>query len=139
MIACYLLYSSKCRTQSEALQYFASQRTKDQKGVTIPSQRRYVQYFEQHLRNKNGPTCNLISNLILDRIVLSMIPDVATGEKAEDTWMGISKGQKWYCSCPNTPIWAVLLNHSSYLSPPTQHLLFETCCTHSDKRNGCHV
>ena len=149
MIACYLMFSAKCRTQSEALQFFASQRTKDQKvggystyslspfhstdvffitfssirvslrqGVTIPSQRRYVQYYEQHLRKKNGPTCNLISNLILDRIVLSMVPDVATGEKSVDTWMGISRGQKWY----QTPSLRKLFSFEAFPSPTTCHL-----------------
>jgi len=99
MIACYLLFSGKCKTSSEALQLFATNRTKDQKGVTIPSQRRYVQYFEQHLKKKNGPTCNPVANLIMDRIVLSVVPDITVGERTVDTWMGISRGQKWYAAC----------------------------------------
>ena len=33
-----------------ALQWFAAARTEDGKGVTIPSQQRYVHYFERHLR-----------------------------------------------------------------------------------------
>ena len=51
MIAAYLLYSGECKTAREALAYFGSYRTLNESGVTIPSQKRYVYYFERMLNS----------------------------------------------------------------------------------------
>ena len=45
-----MIYSGGCETANEALMFFATRRTTDKKGVTIPSQIRYVQYFHWYLR-----------------------------------------------------------------------------------------
>ncbi|EFC44365.1 predicted protein [Naegleria gruberi] len=52
MICCYLLFSQTCKTALDSLHFYGDKRTKDAKGVTIPSQRRYCYYFEQYLRNQ---------------------------------------------------------------------------------------
>ena len=48
MICVYLVHQNK--TAEQAMKFYASQRTTDNKGVTIPSQMRYVHYYEQFLR-----------------------------------------------------------------------------------------
>lgn len=42
IISCWLLHAGICSTADQALAKFAEERTDDRKGVTIPSQIRYV-------------------------------------------------------------------------------------------------
>jgi len=49
MLSCYLVHSGQCISAEEALMEFSKERTKNGKGVTIPSQMRYVHYYEQLL------------------------------------------------------------------------------------------
>ncbi|KAI1732956.1 c2 domain of PTEN tumor-suppressor protein [Ditylenchus destructor] len=51
MICAYLTYISFYKTPRQNMDYYSIVRTHNNKGVTIPSQRRYVYYFS-HLRNK---------------------------------------------------------------------------------------
>jgi phosphatidylinositol-3,4,5-trisphosphate 3-phosphatase/dual-specificity protein phosphatase PTEN len=50
MVSCYLLHSGVATSAHEALRLFGKRRTSNGKGVTIPSQMRYVHYYEQALR-----------------------------------------------------------------------------------------
>ncbi|XP_026488007.2 phosphatidylinositol 3,4,5-trisphosphate 3-phosphatase and dual-specificity protein phosphatase PTEN isoform X1 [Vanessa tameamea] len=50
MVCCYLLYSGQKATADEALKFYGIKRAHDEKGVTIPSQRRYVEYFAALVR-----------------------------------------------------------------------------------------
>ena len=45
MICCYVVFCGRFTTADAAMQYYGIARTKNGKGVTIPSQQRYVQYF----------------------------------------------------------------------------------------------
>ena len=49
MICSYLVFSHLCETSEKAFRYYARIRTKNNTGVTIPSQKRYIQYFETFL------------------------------------------------------------------------------------------
>jgi len=45
IIASFLIFDRRVKTSQEALEMYAAQRTKNGKGVTIPSQQRYVHYM----------------------------------------------------------------------------------------------
>lgn len=53
IICAYLLYSGECKTVDEAFDVYAKARTKNNKGVTIPSQRRYIRYLGEYLNNNS--------------------------------------------------------------------------------------
>jgi phosphatidylinositol-3,4,5-trisphosphate 3-phosphatase/dual-specificity protein phosphatase PTEN len=63
-ICCYLIYSGLVQTAEDALKYYGIMRTENGKGVTIPSQIRYVYYFE-HIQKASirdvsfAPSCKM--------------------------------------------------------------------------------
>ena len=58
LICCFLVF--KGYPARDALGIFADQRTHNSKGVTIPSQIRYVYYLEEMLRPRAAPTVELV-------------------------------------------------------------------------------
>lgn len=70
MICAYLVYTGNYGSADQVLDYYAVQRTYDGKGVTIPSQARYVRYFADFMERgkiRDG-------SLFLQRIRLSRVP-----------------------------------------------------------------
>ena len=66
MICAYLVFSGLCKNSEQAFRHYARIRTKNNKGVTIASQRRYVKYFENFLKaNFYQPYIKLIPKIIL--------------------------------------------------------------------------
>jgi phosphatidylinositol-3,4,5-trisphosphate 3-phosphatase/dual-specificity protein phosphatase PTEN len=51
VISCFLMHCGFKPSAEQALKFFGVQRTANAKGVTIPSQMRYVHYYEQILRH----------------------------------------------------------------------------------------
>lgn len=71
MICAWFLYSKMWPTPDEALKYYAVSRTYDQKGVTIPSQLRYVRYFHESLSTDMRYEARA---LLLKKVVFHTLP-----------------------------------------------------------------
>lgn len=69
MISAYLLHANICPTAESALRYFGIKRTANGKGVTIPSQMRYVHYYEYILRRGYPVTYTYKLNFIRMRTI----------------------------------------------------------------------
>lgn len=70
MVCCYLLHIKEFSTADLALNYYGSKRTTDKKGVTIPSQRRYVGYYATLVQEglNYHPTTLILRQVMLDPV-----------------------------------------------------------------------
>jgi len=73
MISAWMVYSREWTTAKDALTFYAAMRTYNQKGVTIPSQIRYVHYFADSLHNPPGES----KTLLLNKVIFHTLPKVA--------------------------------------------------------------
>lgn len=68
MICAYLLHRRTYSTADDVLAYYGSKRTEDQKGVTIPSQRRYVDYYAAMMQEslQYNPVKMYLTSIVID-------------------------------------------------------------------------
>lgn len=72
MICAWLLFSREWQTPEQALNFYAAMRTSNKKGVTIPSQIRYVKYFHESLLGPNPEVQPRL--LLLQRVIFHTLP-----------------------------------------------------------------
>jgi len=77
MICAYLLHRRLYKTADDVLKYYGSMRTLDTKGVTIPSQRRYVDYYSAMI--SEGLQYNPVK-MYLTSIVIDPLPQLGLGQ-----------------------------------------------------------
>jgi len=74
MICAYLLYSKEWATASDAMSFYAAMRTYNKKGVTIPSQIRYIHYFGSVVQS--GSQMPQLKPVLLKNIQFQTVPKV---------------------------------------------------------------
>ncbi|GMH40870.1 hypothetical protein BSKO_08774 [Bryopsis sp. KO-2023] len=112
MICCFLIYSGICANAEEAIDLFARRRTMNNKGVTIPSQIRYIRYFEQILK---GGELAAVQSLNLESVKICGLPKSIQKRLVLGIWVrppqsevhpaaivrvGRSLNKEWDCTDP---------------------------------------
>ena len=92
-ICCLMIYLSIFKTADEALAYYGIMRVGDGRGVTIPSQIRYVNYFEKILDKKIDINVNP-KKIIIRKIKLSNAPGFSRVGWNSSLTFSIENGEK---------------------------------------------
>jgi hypothetical protein len=92
MICAYLLHQNIFDTCKEAMEYYGEARTRNKKGVTIPSQRRYVYYYAHFLKHKLTYTP---TTLLITRFVMETVPSVNNGTCGEFLPVNCQLSMEW--------------------------------------------
>eukprot|EP00003_Mantamonas_plastica_P004136 TRINITY_DN1325_c0_g1_i10.p1 TRINITY_DN1325_c0_g1~~TRINITY_DN1325_c0_g1_i10.p1 ORF type:complete len:357 (-),score=112.31 TRINITY_DN1325_c0_g1_i10:1831-2901(-) len=78
MISCLLFFLEIAGSAEDALEFFAEKRTADGKGVTIPSQQRYVKWYCEKVANKvDMPIEEPVKRL--EKIIVHTVPNFDLG------------------------------------------------------------
>jgi len=95
MVAAYLCYARTCRTADHALKVFGDTRTRNGKGVTIPSQIRYVRYFQDYLQLKRDhlPTPGK-TTLFLSQFKMYTFPKAVDVTRKPEIWFTVASDGK---------------------------------------------
>ena len=86
VICSYMLHENRWNTSEESMTFYAAMRTYNRKGVTIPSQIRYIRYYEHFLKCGMPPP----RTLIVHSVILHGIPKVPS--KSEYPFMTSAAG-----------------------------------------------
>jgi len=77
-ICCYLLYRNIFKKADDAISYFGLMRLSNGRGLTVPSQLRYVYYFENILKEDLGYPIDC-PKMLLSKIKFYTIPSICKG------------------------------------------------------------
>jgi phosphatidylinositol-3,4,5-trisphosphate 3-phosphatase/dual-specificity protein phosphatase PTEN len=97
MICSYLVFSGLCQNCEKAFRYYARMRTKNNTGVTIPSQRRYIKYFEAFLKSYFYPPYYKIIPKII-RSQFSFLIDAKNYVKINNILESFQKERSYFIS-----------------------------------------
>jgi len=85
MIACYLLHARLMQDADAALNFYALKRTRNKRGVTIPSQIRYVHMYQQYLTATPESPITTNCSLKLIRVSIEHPPQIANNRDVHIT------------------------------------------------------
>ena len=94
-ICCLLLYLGIFDTADECMKYYGLMRVNAEKGVTVPSQKRYVNYFEQIVKNKIQTPIVYKSICIIELKIFTIPKFAKFGSSCTPTFV-IENGKKKY-------------------------------------------